>query len=128
MNQDESNMMDIRISIRFKKDNARDMQAWNLLREHKQAEKTSINSIVISSIIESLENTNGELTAEEIAKRVSDMLIPILTDIIKSLTGGKSLVSPDVPSSNNAIEPQEDNESEIDAAALENFIDVFQCN
>lgn len=128
MNQDESNMMDIRISIRFKKDNARDMQAWNLLREHKQAEKTSINSIVISSIIESLENTNGELTAEEIAKRVSDMLIPILTDIIKSLTGGKSLVSPDVPSSNNAIAPQEDNESEIDAAALENFIDVFQCN
>ncbi len=128
MNQDESNMMDIRISIRFKKDNARDMQAWNLLREHKQAEKTSINSIVISSIIESLENTNGELTAEEIAKRVSDMLIPILTDIIKSLTGGKSLVSPDVPSSNNAIVPQEDNESEIDAAALKNFIDVFQCN
>lgn len=56
------------------------------------------------------------------------MLNPILTDIIKSLTGGKPLVSPDVPSSNNAIEPQEDNEYEIDAAALENFIDVFQCN
>lgn len=68
-------MKDKRISLRFRAENERDMQAWKLLEEMTQKANLSKNSIVIELILSSSKQQNDdEGIAEHIAELVAHKL------------------------------------------------------
>lgn len=73
-------MKDKRISLRFRADNERDMEAWRMLEEIAQKKNASKNSVAIELILSgSTKKEADDVLAERIAELVADKLMDKLT-------------------------------------------------
>ena len=73
-------MKDKRISLRFRADNERDMEAWKMLEEMAQKKNASKNSVAIELILSgSMKRDADDALAEHIAELIVDKLTDKLT-------------------------------------------------
>ncbi len=75
-------MKEKRISLRFREDNDRDMQAWRLLEEMANTKNASKNTVAIELMLLGAENNDrtsedalAELIAERVAAKISGKLL-----------------------------------------------------
>ena len=75
-------MNDMRISLRFRKDNETDMNTWNLLEKMARERNASKNSIALELIRIGAEHSGSseDVVAERIADIVSERIEKILTE------------------------------------------------
>lgn len=77
-------MKDKRISLRFRADNERDMEAWKMLEEMAQKKNASKNSVVIELIVSGSTKRDAD---EALAERIAELIADKLTDQLSMPTG-----------------------------------------
>ena len=89
-------MKDKRISLRFRADNERDMEAWKMLEAMAPEKNASKNSVAIELILSgSTKRDADDALAERIAELVADKLTNKLTMLTVSNVSNGTIVSSD---------------------------------
>ena len=119
-------MKDKRISLRFRADNERDMEAWKMLEEMAQKKNASKNSVAIELILSgSTKRDADDALAERIAELVADKFSNKLAMQTGSSVSNGVIVSGDGRDENHGeIKPQSDEPELLGEDALD-FLDLF---
>ena len=119
-------MKDKRISLRFRADNERDMEAWKMLEEMAQKKNASKNSVAIELILSaSTQRDADDALAERIAELVADKLSNKLPMQTGSSVSNGAIVSGDGRDENHdETKPQSDEPELLGEDALD-FLNLF---
>ena len=119
-------MKDKRISLRFRADNERDMEAWKMLEEMAQKKNASTNSVAIELILSgSTKRDADDALAERIAELVADKLsnkLPMQTG--SSVSNGAIVSGDGRDEEHDETKPQADEPELLGEDALD-FLDLF---
>lgn len=119
-------MKDKRISLRFRADNERDMEAWKMLEVMAQKKNASKNSVAIELILSvSTKRDADDVLAERIAELVEDKITNKLTMPTESSVSSGAIVS-----GNGRDEDHDETKSQADEPELLgedalDFLDLF---
>ena len=119
-------MKDKRISLRFRADNERDMEAWKMLEVMAQKKNASKNSVAIELILSgSTKRDADDALAERIAELVADKLSNKLPMQTGSSVSNGAIVSGDGRDENHdETKPQSDEPELLGEDALD-FLNLF---
>ena len=116
-------MKDKRISLRFRADNERDMEAWKMLEEMAQKKNASKNSVAIELILSGSTKRNAD---DVLAERIAELVVAKL--------GGVTIQREATEGDNSAIEKGTGVRTELEPLADEpemlgedavGFLDIF---
>ena len=116
-----------RISLRFRDDNERDMQAWKILEEQALMKNASKNSIAIELMINGAvgrREMNEDAFAEQIAVMVAKRVKPMLKEMTVCSEGGESSLREEIVLGENRADSRADELVLIGEDALD-FLDAF---
>lgn len=119
-------MKDRRISLRFRADNERDMEAWKMLEEMTQKKNASKNSVAIELILSGSTKRDAD---EALAERIAELIADKLTDQL-SMPTGSSVSNGAIVSGDGRDEDHDETKSQSDEPeplgedALD-FLDIF---
>lgn len=119
-------MKDKRISLRFRADNERDMEAWKMLEEMAQKKNASKNSVAIELILSGSTKRDAD---DALAERIAELVADKLTNKLIMKTGGSvsngAIVSGDGrDEDHDETKPQSDEPELLGEDALD-FLDLF---
>ena len=119
-------MKDKRISLRFRADNERDMEAWKMLEEMAQKKNASKNSVAIELI---LSGSTKQEVDDALAERIAELIVDKLTDQL-SMPTGSSVSNGVIVSGDGRDEDHDETESQSDEPKLLgedvlDFLDIF---
>ena len=116
-----------RISLRFRDDNERDMQAWKILEEQAHMKNASKNSIAIELMINgdgAGREMNIDAFTEQIAVMVAEKIKPLLKEMKEYSKGRESGRREETAPRENRADSQADEPIPIGEDALD-FLDAF---
>lgn len=119
-------MNDKRISLRFRADNERDMEAWKMLEEMAQKKNASKNSVAIELILSGSTKRDAD---NVLAERIAELVVDKLTDQLSMPTGSNvsngAIASGDGrDEDHDKTRPQSDEPELLGEDALD-FLDIF---
>ena len=119
-------MKDKRISLRFRADNERDMEAWKMLEEMAQKKNASKNSVAIELILSgSAKRDADDALAERIAELVADKLSNKLPMQTGSSVSNGAIVSGDGRDEDHDETKSQSDEPELLGEDALDFLDLF---
>ena len=119
-------MKDKRISLRFRADNERDMEAWKMLEEMAQKKNASKNSVAIELILSgSTKRDADDLLAERIAELVADKITNKLTMPTESSVSSGTIVSGDGRDEDHDETKSQSDEPVLLGEDALDFLDLF---
>ena len=119
-------MSEKRLSLRFRMDNPRDKEAWELLQRISEEEKISKNAVALRLICKGAVST-GSMGAESwntVAERIADLVANRLETDKKQITEIPVCETGDVTTAIVRGEPQTDEYRAVSEEAL-SFLDEF---
>lgn len=119
-------MKDKRISLRFRADNEKDMEAWKMLEEMAQKKNASKNSVAIELI---LSGSTKQEVDDALAERIAELIADKLTDQL-SMPTGSSVSNGAIVSGDGRDEDHDETKSQSDEPELLgedalDFLDIF---
>ena len=119
-------MKDKRISLRFRADNERDMEAWKMLEEMAQKKNASKNSVAIELILSGSTKQDAD---DALAERIAELVADKLTDKLPMQTGssvsyGAIVSGVGRDEEHDETKPQADEPELLGEDALD-FLDLF---
>ena len=119
-------MKDKRISLRFRADNERDMEAWKMLEEMAQKKNASKNSVAIELILSGSTKRNADdVLAERIAELVADKITNKLTMPTESSVSSGTIVSGDGRDEDHDETKSQSDEPVLLGEDALDFLDLF---
>ena len=119
-------MKDKRISLRFRADNERDMEAWKMLEEMAQKKNASKNSVAIELILSgSTKRDADDVLAERIAELVADKITNKLTMPTESSVSSGTIVSGDGRDEDHDETKSQSDEPVLLGEDALDFLDLF---
>ena len=119
-------MKDKRISLRFRADNERDMEAWKMLEEMAQKKNASKNSVAIELILSGSTKRNADdVLAERITELVADKLTNKLTMPTESSVSSGTIVSGDGRDEDHDETKSQSDEPVLLGEDALDFLDLF---
>ena len=119
-------MKDKRISLRFRADNERDMEAWKMLEEMAQKKNASKNSVAIELILSGSTKRNADdVLAERIAELVADKITNKLTMPTESSVSSGAIVSGDGRDEDHDETKSQSDEPVLLGEDALDFLDLF---
>ena len=114
-------MKDKRISLRFRVDNERDMEAWKMLEEMAQKKNASKNSVAIELILSGSTKRDAD---DEFAERIAELVADKLTDQLTMQTGS-SVSNGTIVSGDGRDEDHDETKSQSDESGLSSKVCKF---
>ena len=117
-------MKDKRISLRFREDNALELEAWKCLEEYAKRKNISKNAALIDLILSGGKDNSVEEMAERIADAVAEKLTGKLAPVQADSGAKMGTVVTMADSDENETVPQADEPQLLGEEALD-FLDMF---